>query len=382
MRSILLLLSVLLFSASAWTQELTLQGRVIDAQTGEVLPYATVYVSEGRGALTNADGEFILSVSSQDMLTFSHVGYEKLHIKASELPQVIKLKMFEKILSEVTVKPADEMNILNQVIKNLKQDYSKYKKERQGYFLRALMQNQEDSYLIECFLTGRSAVNLREAETMSGRSGMNTEGNESSIGMSSTNIHRLAEIGARTYQSIYWQDAIKPLNSISTIKKYYKAKIETLHSSKGEKLYRIIFIWNNEHTKSVENRRYLTGTAFVDANSLRLLRFEGEVGNAYQWVDYQRMPTTIRFNMTYDYTKGYAAIRNLAFRGGNEKMNYRCLLFNIQDDNLFSTSTGFAEENILNAINKANYDSTLWERYNIVKRTKEEEQAAFHHSPK
>ena len=98
MRNILLILSAILFSASAWTQELTLQGRVVDAQTGEVLPYATVYVSEGRGALTNADGEFILLVSSQDMLTFSHVGYEKLHIKASELPQVIKLKMFEKAL--------------------------------------------------------------------------------------------------------------------------------------------------------------------------------------------------------------------------------------------------------------------------------------------
>lgn len=377
MRNLLLILSVLLFSVSAWAQELILQGHVVDAETGEVLPYATVYVSEGRGTLTNADGEFKLKVQPQDLLTFSYVGYEKLYIKAAELPNEIKMKAFQQMLREVTVKPVDDMNILEQVIKNLKQDYSKHKKERQGYFLRALMQNQEDSYLIECFLTGRSAVNLREAETLSGMSGMNAEGKESSIGMTSTNIHRLAEIGACTYQSTYWQDAIKPLSSMATIKKYYKMKVETIYGSEGEKLYRITFRWNNEHIRSVENRRYLTGTAFVDVTTLHLLRFEGEVGNAYQWIDFQRTPTTIKFHINYDYTKGYAAISNLGIQGGNEKMNYRCLLFNIQDDSLFATSTGFAEDNILNAVDKANYDSTLWERYNIVKRTKDEERAAF-----
>ena len=43
------LLLFLLLSASVWAQELTIQGRIVDAETGEPLPYASIYVGEGRG---------------------------------------------------------------------------------------------------------------------------------------------------------------------------------------------------------------------------------------------------------------------------------------------------------------------------------------------
>jgi hypothetical protein len=101
------------------------------------------------------------------------------------------------------------------------------------------------------------------------------------------------------------------------------------------------------------------------------------VGNAYQWVNYQRLPSTIKFHINYDCTRGYAAVSNLAFEGGNKKMTYRTLLFNIQDDGLFATSSGYSGGNILYSVDEAGYDSTLWERYNIVKRTREEERIAF-----
>ena len=106
----------LLLSVSIWAQELTIQGRVIDAETGELLPYASIYVGEGRGTLTNIEGEYRLSVSEQDFLTISYVGYEKRKIKASEVAKVVKLKPFKRQLREVVVKPIDEMDILKQVI--------------------------------------------------------------------------------------------------------------------------------------------------------------------------------------------------------------------------------------------------------------------------
>ena len=59
-----------------------LQGRVVDAETGEPLPYTAIYVEKGRGALTNIEGDYRLSVSNQDVLTFSFVGFEKLKLKA------------------------------------------------------------------------------------------------------------------------------------------------------------------------------------------------------------------------------------------------------------------------------------------------------------
>ena len=91
MRGVLLFFSVLMVSVSAWAQEVELQGRVVDAKTGETLPYVSIYVGEGKGTLSNDDGEFKLTADANDMLKFSCIGYEKVTYKANELPSVIKL---------------------------------------------------------------------------------------------------------------------------------------------------------------------------------------------------------------------------------------------------------------------------------------------------
>ena len=375
-RTQFLLLFFLLF-ASVWAQELTIQGRVIDAETGETLPYASIYVGEGRGTLTNIDGEFRLTVSEQDLLTISYVGYEKRKIKASEVAKVIKLKPFERQLKEVVVKPIDEMDILKQVIKNLKSEFSKHKNDRQAYFMRVLMKNRKDSYLIESLMAWSSAVNLRDDETFSGIYGINSEGNTSSLDLRLTNIHRVAEIGALTFKSKYWEAAIKPLNNLQTIKKYYNVESHRLLGDDGEMLYRFTFRWNDKHTKTLGNRRYLTGDIYLDAKTLRLLRFDGEVGNAYQTAFFSRRPATIKFHMGYDYSRGYAAVGNLAVQGGNETLNYKLLLFAIQADNLVQSGGGLVGDNIIDALSNAGYDSALWKKYDLIKRTEEEEYITF-----
>ena len=140
---LIVLFFITLCSTGAQAQDFVLQGRVVDAETGEPLPYTAIYVEKGRGALTNIEGDYRLSVSNQDVLTFSFVGFEKLKLKASEVPRVIQLKPFSSALKEVVVVPIDELDILKQVINNLKQDFSKHKKDRQGYFMRTLLKNEE-----------------------------------------------------------------------------------------------------------------------------------------------------------------------------------------------------------------------------------------------
>jgi len=367
----------LLLSVSIWAQELTIQGRVIDAETGESLPYASIYVGEGKGTLTNIEGEFRLSLSEQDYLTVSYVGYEKRKINASEVARIVRLKPFKRQLREVVVQPIDELDILKQVIKNLKKDFSKHKTDRQAYFLRTLMRNRKDSYLIESLMAWNSAVNLRDDETFSGIYGINSEGITSSLDLRLTNIHRMVEIGAHTFQSKYWEAAIKPLNSLQTIKKYYNVESQILLGDEGEKLYRFTFHWNDKHTKTLGNRRYLTGDIYVDAKTLRLLRFDGEVGNAYQTAFLSRQPSTIKFHINYDYSRGFAAVDNIAIQGGNKSLNYRLLLFGIQAESLVQTGGGFVGDNIIDALSNAGYDSELWEKYDLIKRTEEEERIAF-----
>ena len=362
-------------------QDLTLQGKVRDAETGEPLPYASIYVPAGRGTLTNAEGNFSLSVGSQDVLTFSFIGYEKLKLKATNVPRVVKLKPFARDLKEVVVVPVDEWDVVKQVINNMKKDFSKHKAEKQGYFMRTWMKDKWDSNLIECFMAALSASNLREEETFSGIYGMNSKGDSSRMKLYFTNIQKMTEIGPSCFMSDYWEAAIKPLYSLSMAKKYYDIKLETLFGNEEEKLYRIDFKWKDIdraewHTRYLEERRHIVGTAYADAKTLRLLRFDGNVDNAYMLYNLERFPNAIKFQMNYDYTNGYPAVNNLAIEGGNELLQYRLLMFNVQDS-MFAESSGFVGYNIIDVIENAGYDSALWEKYDIIKRTAEEERVAF-----
>ena len=363
--------------ASGQDEMLTVTGRVVDAATGEPLPYAAVYKQNGMGTLTNVDGDFRLNASPQDILTFSFIGFEKTTMQAWEVPSRVRLKPYEQALREVEVRPVDKLDVLAAVIKNLKRDFSRHKKDRQAYFMRTLLKNDKDSYLIESLMGWSSAVNLRECETFSGIFGMNAEGEKSSIKLRLTNIHHMAEIGPSAFMSSYWEKAVKPLYSPSMARKYYAVELETRSSEMGEKLFRITFRLKNKVAKKLGNRRCLTGMALVDAETLRLLRFEGEVENAYQSVNLNRLPTTIRFHVCYNYSRGFASVSNIAVQGGNEEMSYKSLLFGIQADSLVAAGGGFVGDNFIYALGNAGRDSTLWERYNIVVRTKEEERIAF-----
>lgn len=378
------LLSVLLLlcAAQVSAQKLTLQGQVRDAETGEPLPYASVYVNAGSGTLTNIEGDFRLSVGSQEVLTFSLVGYEKQKLKAGDVPKTVSLQPLARALKEVVVTPVDAQDVVKQVIDNLKKDFSKHKAEKQGYFMRTWMRNEWDCNLIECFMAALSAANLREGETLSGIYGMNAEGDSSKMGLYFTNIQKMTEIGPGAFMSDYWEAAIKPLYSHSMVRKYYDLELETLFGNEDEKLYRIVFKWKDKdrsewHARYLDERRHIIGTAYVDARTLRLLRFEGNVDNAYMLYNFQRYPNAIKFHVGYDYAGGFPAVSNLAIEGGNELLQYRLLMFNIQDDSLPYESSGQVGDNIIDVIENAGYDSTMWARYDIVKRTAEEERIAF-----
>ena len=363
-------------------QDLTFQGQLRDAETGEPLPYASIYVAAGRGTLTNAEGNFSLSAGNQDVLTFSYVGYEKLKLKASDVPRVVKLKPFARDLEEVVVVPVDEWDVVKRVIKNLKKDFSKHKAEKQGYFMRTWMKDKRDSNLIECFMSALSAVNLHEEEFHSGICGVNAEGGSSRMKLAFTNIQFLSEVGPATFGSGFFENSVQPLNNLSMTKEYFDYKLETLFGTGGEKLYRIDFEWKEKErpdwqTRYLRDRHRILGTAYVDAKTLRLLRFKGKVGNAFvRYNNSQTLPNEINFQINYDYSKGYPAVNNLSVEGGNKQLQYKMLLFNVQDDNLLAEG-GVLGNNIVNVIQNAGYDSQLWEKYDIIKRTAEEELIAF-----
>lgn len=98
-------MSFLLLPAKSMAQERMIQGTVTDAATNEPLIGASIAVKGSTvGTVTNATGNFSLSVSSGATLVFSYVGYETQEIAVGN-QQVLQVKLIEDTekLAEVVV---------------------------------------------------------------------------------------------------------------------------------------------------------------------------------------------------------------------------------------------------------------------------------------
>ena len=281
-------------------------------------------------------------------------------------------------MGEVTIQALRNEDMLKLVIANLKQDYKKQGKMARKYFFRTMTEKEEGTYIAEAFMMARSVVNIRSAMMISGLQNQDTEDNENTLNFSFSNIHKLLEVAPMTYNSRFWYDVLKPLESYSTLRKYYETHIQQIQGEDGKNLYRIEFSLKENISEEKKHSRNITGTAYVDADTYRLLRFDGSCNNfrvGYGW--FIRFDTTMKFHLEYDYSQGAASVSHVAIQGGTEVSRYRALLFAIGPDKEIAEKMQSSDINMVSALRDAGYDSTLWAKYDIVKRTNEEERVAF-----
>lgn len=101
-RKILFALMAMLFSFSAFAQQLTVTGQVLDAQKEPLIGVSVLEKGTSNGTITDLDGNFTLNVSPDGMLVFSYVGYKTQELKASRQMQ-ITLEEDSEVLDEVVV---------------------------------------------------------------------------------------------------------------------------------------------------------------------------------------------------------------------------------------------------------------------------------------
>ena len=96
----LLPLLFLLWAVKGFCQEVIIHGRVVDAETGEPLPYVNIRAGEGKATMTNIEGEYKFQATEEDILTFSLIGYDKKRIEADKMPSIVRLKPFTTMLQQ------------------------------------------------------------------------------------------------------------------------------------------------------------------------------------------------------------------------------------------------------------------------------------------
>src|SRR5690606_16558525 len=81
------LLLLLLQGGITSAQEIT--ARILDLQTKQPIPYATIVYAEDKGVITNEEGIYSLVDQDLNTLTISSMGYETLELEAAVAPQEI-----------------------------------------------------------------------------------------------------------------------------------------------------------------------------------------------------------------------------------------------------------------------------------------------------
>lgn len=78
---------ILLLASAALPAQISILGKVLDAETREPIPYVNIGVRElAVGTVSNANGDYALHLpSAEDVVAFSSIGYQTVEVNAGEL---------------------------------------------------------------------------------------------------------------------------------------------------------------------------------------------------------------------------------------------------------------------------------------------------------
>lgn len=389
---------LLLLTTALHAQQQTFRGRVVDAETGEPLPYASIYVAEGKGTLTNEDGNFLLRVKPKEELKISYVGYNPVTYTAADMPKVVRLKPMANVLHEVQPTPIE--TIILKIIKKLNKENGRYGYDKSHYFVR--LSSSIPSYgdfIVEAFLNAYSTININLPEVLNGRKyislyDQNQEKKDAYL-FRHSNLHQLLSLspevpygGRNTIMKTINFPLPEWANKISDLKGR-EFSYTVITSETGEEYYRINVKVNPEICAALDSVKpeckdlslspfhALSGTLFVEKKTLILQRFEGEL-TGFSLHEYNRkaerqIPIKILINIDYSHSRKFTepVTIHCSITWGDRKWNL--IAFKVENKKLNNIYPRNAGEDMIAALDLTLYDSTLWTSDVILRSQKEEE---------
>ncbi len=375
----ILMLLLLIQSIAMWAQ-MEIKGRVLDAETGETLPYAQILTNDGKGCLCNGDGEFVLQDSNADSIRVSFIGYTTQWFSTKEPIAEIRLQPCIRQLREITVTPVSTRSILTALIKRLEKEYKKGKEAERYYFCRVAEQSDKVNDLLDAILKAKSTINLRQAEVLTGKhSSLSTSDGKPTL--AHMNLHRVLEVGPIMRDANFWTDIVAPLDRILFMNKlrYYDYDYDILSQKNGDAMYRIVMVRSD--LARAKNVSLIEGTLYVAVGSGQLLRFEARLPNMQMTTignkgTFRIEDVETRINIDYRHTRGFTEVDHADVQIKGPKFYGQAFLYSMDSKQLPKLEErGVAiKGNMVGAMNQAGYDSLLWASSEVVKLTEREKQ--------
>jgi hypothetical protein len=246
---------------------ITVNGKVVDAETGSALVFATVAISESNVAvITNIDGEFTLKIEnaliSKD-LEISYLGYKNKVIPVSSLradgyKNNITMESAPIPIREVIVKPLDPDAIVTNAIQKIGRNYESIPNLMTAFYRETIRKNR--TYVS----IGEAVVEIFKAPYAND---LRYDGARLYKGRKSADVERMDTVlfklqGGVT--SILQLDIVKNTEAILTIDamKYYDYSITSVIEIDGKPHYVIGF----KQKPSVEMPLFM-GSLFIEVES-------------------------------------------------------------------------------------------------------------------
>ena len=348
------------------------RGRVVDAETGEAMPYVNVSVGENRGTVTNMEGDFAIRLNAGDTLRFSFVGYQPRKIEASQLPKLIQMETLPQAVNEVTV--VSDYSILMNVYEQLLQSSNEQRKKL--YFNRITVKTKLGAELVEDIMEANSTINVRDMKVLSGFCWTYTpEGWRYPSQLQRSNLHVLMMTSPMMLNNPLGKDYLTPFPhpcTVQYLQQNYSVSTQTVVDDGGKQMY-ILDLQPKEGRDGI-----LSGKMYVDAETYRLYRFDGIVQgigiNVHRFDRERRtqgIPAATRMQLIYDYSNGVPEVKSFLFKGRSEELDVTMLLLETKLDNRPKKGVS-VRSNLIYAIDDAGNAIDMDEHKNTILRTREE----------
>ncbi len=125
-------------------------GRVIDAQSNKALPFATIEaLGSNTATVTNIDGEFIIKIERNadvSQLKISYLGFQNRILELENFTGrrsfTVKLDPSFIQLKQVTIRPKDAMELIADVLDNIRSNYSDAPMMMRGFYRETIQRGK------------------------------------------------------------------------------------------------------------------------------------------------------------------------------------------------------------------------------------------------
>lgn len=368
---------------------INLQGKVIDLEEKEALPYTSISVLKNKiGTLSNIDGEFELKIPAtmiDDTVVVSCLGYKQYRLPVSRITDeavVVFLQPSTFQLKEIKVTIINPEDILGRILSKISLNYPRNPEIMTAFYREVL--KQDDNYIdvAEAVLDIRKAsynnsFSEDKVKLIKGRKGMN--------------VKPFQFVDFKIQGGPYYitkLDVVKTLDSFldPEFREFYKYSLDETVQYDNRDTYVIRF----KPKEKIDYPCY-QGKLYVDMSSFALVHAEFELSRsgmkfAYESLikkkpkDFYVRPIQVNYQVSYRRSDGEWHLSNaqasINFRVKSKKDKVNSVFhsisellitdFKTDDGTHFKRNELFSPKDIFTEV-IANNDVAFWGDYNIIK---------------